>query len=371
MFEDISVESLRAAGSVKWSAFPGTFGLFIAEMDFGTPPVVAETISNSLNALGYLPDKDRERLAAVTAARLESRYGWRIDPAHVLAVPDVLSALRMTIMHLSTGPIVVPTPAYMPFLSMTTFGRPLIQVPSPIIDGRYELDLDAIDEALEPGALFVLCNPWNPVGRVLTRRELTALAEVVDRNGARVFSDEIHAPLVFDGEHVPYASISAAATEHTVTAMSTSKGWNVPGLKCAQMILPETMRDEFAPFIKDATDPTGILGARAAIALYEDDGGWLEDVLPILDTNRRLVTDRLTEAGLTTFCPEGTYISWIDTSSLGWTDPAAVFREGGCALTPGFASGIGYENHVRLIFASPTPIIADALDTMIATIKHR
>src|SRR5206468_2717117 len=80
-------------------------------------------------------------------------------------------------------------------------------------DGHYALDLDGMAAAFEQGAdVLVLCNPWNPVGRVLTRDELLAVADVVERHGGRVFSDEIHAPLVFaPHRHVPYASVSEAA----------------------------------------------------------------------------------------------------------------------------------------------------------------
>ena len=84
---------------------------------------------------------------------------------------------------------------------------------------------------------MLLCNPHNPTGRVFERSELTRLAEIVDRHGARVVADEVHAPLVYPGHgHVPYATVSAAAAEHTVTVTSASKAFNLAGLKCAQIV---------------------------------------------------------------------------------------------------------------------------------------
>ena len=76
------------------------------------------------------------------------------------------------------------------------------------------------------------------MGRVYGRDELIAVAGVVEANGGRVFADEIHAPLLYPGgAHVPYASLSEVTAAHTVTGTAASKGWNLPGLKCAQLVL--------------------------------------------------------------------------------------------------------------------------------------
>src|SRR5699024_10411031 len=120
------------------------------------------------------------------------------------------------------------TPAYMPFLTVArAAGRQVLEVPSRRDEnGSYSLDYDGIDAALGTGArLVVLCNPWNPVGRVLRRAELEALRDIVDRHGARVFADEVHAPLLLDDvTHLPYASLDATTASHTLTGTGASKG---------------------------------------------------------------------------------------------------------------------------------------------------
>ena len=78
---------------------------------------------------------------------------------------------------------------------------------------------ETIEAAFQPGDLFVLCNPHNPIGKVYTRDEMVRLSEIVEKYDGRVFNDEIHAPLVFPGSaHVPYASVSPAAAAHAITA---------------------------------------------------------------------------------------------------------------------------------------------------------
>src|SRR5690606_27930565 len=225
--------------------FPDAIGAFVAEMDFGVPPQVADVVRRAADtgAMGYLPAAERTAAKQATADWLGRSFGWEVPADHVYLLPDVLSAMRIAVQRFTPpgSPVIVPTPAYMPFLTVVpALDREVIEVPSILEeDGRYHLDLDAIDAAFAAAAgLLVLCNPWNPVGRVLTRDELPAVADVVDRHGGRVFSDDIHAPLVLDDvPHLPCASLDARTAGHTTTAVAASKGWNIPGLKCGQMIL--------------------------------------------------------------------------------------------------------------------------------------
>src|SRR5690606_11194463 len=188
------------------------------------------------------------------------------------------------------SPVIVPTPAYMPFLTVVPAqDREVIEVPSVLgEDGRYRLDLDGIDAAFAAGArLLVLCNPWNPVGRVLTREELTAVAEVVDRHGGRVFADEIHAPLVLDDvPHVPSASLQAGA------AAAAADGCSLRGLRRGEMVPSDDQAvAAFAPHAPGAGGAVGLLGARAAVAAYPPGQEWLDDVVDYLRGNRDLLTE--------------------------------------------------------------------------------
>ncbi len=180
--------------------FPEAIGTFVAEMDFGVAPAIEQALHAAVSSaqFGYLPPRLATTMNEATAGWLRESAGWIVPPTSISPIADVIKALEVTIEHYSApgSPVIVPTPAYMPFLSVPPmYGREVIQVPLAVVDGRYEFDLDAIDAALAPnGGLFILCNPYNPVGRVFTRDELVALSEVIDRRGARVFSDEIHAP---------------------------------------------------------------------------------------------------------------------------------------------------------------------------------
>ncbi|TAJ50195.1 MAG: aminotransferase class I/II-fold pyridoxal phosphate-dependent enzyme [Herbiconiux sp.] len=377
-FDSITAAQLDVPSSRKWSLHPGTIGAWVAEMDFGTAPVVTEALHRALDegVLGYLSPATAHELAEQTARWMLEEYGWQVEPDRVHPVSDVMAALGVAVTEYSPegSGVIVPTPAYMPFLSYPpTLGRPVIEVPG--IEegtvGRWRHDIEAIDAAFRAGAgTLILCNPQNPTGTALTRSELEAIAEVVERNHGRVFADEIHAPLRFDGvPHIPYASLSSTTAAHTVTGTSASKAWNLPGLKSAQLITSnaadEAVYRRFGFAVQHGASTPGVVASTAA---YRDGREWLHEVVGYLDQNRRLLGDllaaHLPQVGYR--MPEATYLAWLDCRALGIEgSPAAFFREhAGVTLTDGALCGTGFEGFVRLVFAMPRPILEQAVTAM-------
>ena len=382
-FDDITLEQLRATGGLKWAQHPEAIGSFVAETDFGTAPEVLEAMHRSLDLgqLGYLTEALRVGLSEAFSGFARTTYGWDVPPDRVRPLADVVAGLTAAIQYFSApgAPVILPTPAYMPFLVVPPWmGRDVIEVPMAREGGRYVYDLDALDAAYDAGgSLLVLCNPHNPVGRVLEREELVAVSEVVERHGGRVFSDEIHAPLVYDGHHhVPYASISEATAAHTVTAVSTSKAWNLPGLKCAQLVLSNDADAELWSEVGFmAEHGAANLGVVASTAAYEQGGPWLADVLGYLDGNRRLLGDLLAEhlPEVRYTPPEGTYLAWLDCRALGLGDqPGEFFLEhAGVALIDGPECGASGAGFVRLNFATPAPVLEQTVRQMAAALDAR
>jgi cystathionine beta-lyase len=347
----------------KWEVRRPEIGAWIAESDFGTAPAVTAALHQAVERgfLTYLPDHAAAAAEAACSTFLHRRHGWAVPADRVHLVPDVVAALRITMDHF-VGPdaaIAVPTPCYPPFLTAPArLGRRVIQVPSARIGDRWRIDADALASAFADGArLLLLCNPHNPLGQVMTIEEQEEVAAVVERFGARVFSDEIHAPVVYEGaRHHPYAALSPATAAHTVTATATSKGWNIPGLKSAQLILTsdadqETwLRRDIVPALEGS-----ILGAVAARVAYTEGVAWLDEMIRVFDGNRRLVGALLAEhapdVGYT--MPEATYLAWLDFSAFGLDDDVARFlrAEAGVVASSGTDTGQGGEGFVRFNFA--------------------
>ncbi|RBP62398.1 cystathionine beta-lyase [Brevibacterium sanguinis] len=368
----ITEESLVRKGGRKWSSFPGSLGAFIAEMDFGVAPAVREALRelDERDLYGYAPYQTVTDLKSATAEFAVDRYGWRFPAEHVELASDVLAGFIGVLGFLTPpdAPIVLPTPAYMPFFDVARVtGRRLIEVPMRRAEDSWSLDLDAVDAALSPGAVLVLCNPHNPIGKVYTPEEMSALAEVIDRNGARVFSDEIHAPLVYSpSRHIPYASLSEATAAHTVTATAASKAFNIPGLKCAQLILTNEadrrVWKERGGFVSGAAANPGILATTAA---YIAGGDWLDEITEYLRGSRDLLADLLAEHLPRATCipPEGTYLAWVDLRAYGVGSDIAgqLTADAKVAVTEGRLCGEVGQGHIRLNFALPRPLLAEAV----------
>jgi cystathionine beta-lyase len=369
---DTTAAMLRARGSVKWSTpGPAGFGAAVAEMDFGAAPAILDALAalSATENFGYLSPVLGRELVAACADFQQRRHGWAVDPELIHPVPDVIKALEIAITYYSKpgSPVILPTPAYMPFLSVPgQLGREFIQVRMHEEAGFFTLDLDAIDAAFRAGGhLLIFCNPCNPLGRVYTEEEIAELTAVVDRHGGRVFADEIHAPLVYPGlRHIPYASTSDTAAAHTLTGTSASKGWNLPGLKCAQVILSSAADQErWAELGHVAWRGASSPGVAANIAAYRRGEAWLDEVLAFLDENRRLLADLLARhlPQVRYRPPDGTYLAWLDCTAMNLDgSPGALLREQAqITVVDGPAFGEGGPGSFRFNFATPQPLLAE------------
>ena len=355
---DLPDDDLRRRSTLKWAvAADGELPAWVAETDFGHCPAVVEAVQAvvSRGGLGYPPPDDATGLPQATAAFLGRRFGWSVEPADIRLCGDVMSGVQLALTALAEdAPVVVPTPTYPPLLDVVPLtGRKIVPVAARVDGRRYALDLDRIEEALREGARTVLvANPHNPVGRAYSRTELEALRDVVLRHGARVVVDEIHAPLVLPGAtHVPYASLPDTR-QHTTTVLSASKAWNVPALKCAQLVLG-SRADAHAlralPTV--ANHGMSTLGVAANLAAFTEGDGWLEELVAHLDRVRATflaeVAERLPRAGVLPL--QAGYLAWLDLRAYGQDDPAAVCRrEGRLVVSDGRSFGPGGEGHVRV-----------------------
>lgn len=381
--ESLTPDRLQEIGSKKWSTAPGVIGSTVAEMDFG----VSEQITASLRALldeglvSYLPAHRQNEMVNACAGWLRDAYAWEVEAESIRPLPDVLRGLEAVITHYTSvgAAIILPTPTHAPFLSVPgQLGRRVIEVPMiEQEDHACSLDLDGIDAAFSAGAeLLVLCSPHNPIGKVYSRSELDALAQIVDEHGGRVFSDEIHSPLVFPGhEHVPYPTVSATAASHAITATSASKGWNLSGLKCAQLILSnEADAQKWSEIGFLSEHGAGLFGAVATAAAYEHSRDWLAEVIDYLDASRRLAGDLIARhlPGVGYRPPEGTYLAWLDCRATGLGDEAAEFfnRRAGVAVNDGATCGEAGRGHVRLNLATSHAILAETIERMGAALAE-
>ncbi len=378
-FRDLTDEEARRASVLKWGAVPDdVLPAWVAEMDYALMPEIVEALTAAIRTgvTGY-PRFDRYggELGEALAGFAGRRLGMAIDPEHVAAVVDVTAGVRLALDVLSgPGPMVMPIPGYFPQLEVAQVtGRERWDL---VIDpdaDHAEIDLDRLDALFAAGAqTLLLTQPHNPWGRVFTRAELEGVRDVVLRHGARVISDEIHAPLVLPGaEPLSYLSIEGTA-DHSVALLAASKAFNTPGLRCAQIVTADAAtRDRLATAPMVRNDSWSSLGVVGSVTAYTHGDAWLDALLARLDGQRTLLAALLAEhLPLARMRPlEGTYLAWLDLRGYGYDDPAEVcLRVGRVALGAGHDFHPGVPGHVRLNIATSPERLTEIVRRMAAAL---
>jgi cysteine-S-conjugate beta-lyase len=376
VFDSVDFDQLRRRTSEKWTAYPpDVLPAHIAEMDFALAPPIARVLREAIDAgdVGYAAASHSE-LAETFAGFAERRWSWDVDPARVVAVPDVMVGVA-ELLRVLTRPgdgVVINTPVYPPFFSVIAeTERTAVEVPLLEGDERLRLPLDGIHRALADGAdAVLLCNPHNPTGYVAAEEELLALAGIVLEHDAILLSDEIHGPLVQPGKrHLPFCSLPADACETAITLTSASKGWNIAGLKCGLAIAAsERMRDALAALPVDLHDRVGHLGVRATVAALAEGEPWLDELREYLAGTHAFVQRLLAEYLPDVVCQpaQATFLAWLDCRTLGLgDDPAEHFlTHGRVALHPGPLFGPPGRGFVRLNVGTSRALVEEAVRRM-------
>ena len=367
-----SLEDLKARGTRKWTVYDeDVLPLWIAESDFPTAPPVLDAIQQAVQneTFGYTPAPKASSLSSALANFYSRHYGWSPDPQHIVWIGDVVRGMLLGVQYFTRpgSAVAVPAPSYPPLLELPeTAGREKIEC---------DLTLESIEEAFRAGAgSILLSNPYNPLGIVLDRDFLEGLAALAEKYDARILSDEIHAPLVLDGAHIPVAQL---APERTITVTATSKAYNVAGLKCAQILFSNSADLAIWNSLTGvAKDGTGTLGVIAAAAAYEHCDDFLAEEIEILRANRDFVADELEARipGIKVTRPAATYLMWIDWRETSIPDkehPSAwLVKNARVAMNEGTAFGTGGAGHTRLNFATSRAILQEAVDRLAAALPE-
>lgn len=360
----------------------GTVPFSVADMDFLPPPELAEGVAAFLHrrVLGYT--RAPESYFNAFLRWMHRRHGVALERQWVVDADSVLGAMHQMIRAFSRPgeAIVVMTPAYPPFLDAPE-GLDRRRLDCPLLlgaDHRYGIDYDAL-EALcrrEDVRLLIFCNPHNPVGRVWSRQELEQVADICLRHDVFIISDEIHADLILPG-HVftSMASLPERYLRNCAVSTSATKTFNIAAIKGAAIVMAD---EERRRLYRTCRTDTGrdILSYAACETVWEKCEPWLDELLTVLEENRRLMAgflaDRLPEVEMTPL--EATYLPWLDFRFLGLTPEAQarfMAEKARCFFTEGYhfgKEGAGFE---RWSIACPTRVLAEGLERMEQAVRSR
>lgn len=375
----------RNSGCFKYDALKMMYGrddlipLWVADMDFAVAPAIQDAIRarTSHPIYGYnLRMPDFYNAIMGWHAR---RFAWETRKEWMVAVPGVVPAIALAILGLTNANdgVLIQTPVYAPFAATIKANNRTVLTNALVEEsGLYSIDFEDFEVKIKQARLFILCNPHNPVGRVFTYDELMKMGEICRRYNVPIFSDEIHADIVYQGfKHIPIASL-LGMSNIVVTGMSPAKSFNIAGLGTAGVIAENPELRKPIEYLNQNLhiylgNSIGIVALEAA---YNNSEAWLEELLVYLQGNRDFLSSYLKEnLPLLSMSPiEGTYLAWLDCRRYGLSDhdlSEMMTNKALVALNDGPGFGEEGQGFIRLNFACPRAVLSEALERIRNTLK--
>ena len=377
-----NTDSLKYDFAVHRGMPEGLLPLWVADMDFRTPPCVVEAlIDKSRHGIfGY--SESREDYFEVLSSWFVRRFSWEIRPEWLIKTPGVVFAICSAIRALTQegAAVLIQQPVYYPFAaSITANNRELVINELIFSNGRYHIDFEDFERKIIQHSvkLFILCSPHNPVGRVWTKDELIRMGDICVKHGVLIVADEIHADFVYPGfAHTIFANLKPEFADIAVTCTAPTKTFNLAGLQISNILISNQairtrIHQEIMRTGGGLVNAMGIVACRAAYAQGE---AWLDELKTYLADNlsflRGFINTRIPSVRLVE--PEGTYLVWLDCHALGLDDKALdelVIHRAMLWLDGGAMFGQGGSGFQRINIACPRSLLSQALEKLEAAIS--
>lgn len=347
--------------------------MWIADMDFRTPPFVIEALRRRLDheVLGYTFCSPQWKPAIQNW--VSRHYGWDVKEEEIGFVGGIVPAISFAV-QCFTAPndkILIQPPVYHPYHHVVKdLGRTLVYNPLRLVNGQFEIDFEDLERKIAGCKLFLLCNPHNPGGRVWNADELVRIADICARNGVIVISDEIHCDMALTGyKHTVFATVSEAAAQNSVTLMAASKTFNIAGLKSSYHIIQnEALRKQYSEYLTRSELDTAHLFATTAVAVaYNEGDEWLAQMLQYVEENIAFLDKYLKEnmPKISFIRPQASYLVFLDARELGMPQERLVeffLKEAKVAMNDGTMFGQEGAGFMRMNLGCPRATLQQALE---------
>ncbi len=365
-------------------------GFTAGEPDFDTPEYVTQAAKDALDKgyTKYTPTAGIAELRNAVAKKFEKDNGLFYKPSQIVVTDGAKSALFHALYAVvSEGDeVIVPSPYWITYTEQIKLcgGVPVIVETSE--KSGYKLLKSDFERAITAKTKCVIINsPCNPTGAVYSESELRDIAEVAEKHGLTIISDEIYEKLVFDGEkHVSVASLSDYAKENTVIINGVSKTYSMTGWRIGYLAAPENVAKAISSMQGHTTSNACTFAQYASVCALESEKGedFIRYMVGEFDSRRNLLCDLLSETdGIKFLKPKGAFYVFADVSRFygksadgekieGSVGFAKALLKKGVAVIPGKA--FGADNCVRLAYTvSKADIVrgAELIKAFVSSLK--
>ncbi|MGQ9515927.1 MAG: pyridoxal phosphate-dependent aminotransferase [Anaerolineae bacterium] len=342
--------------------------------DFTTPAHIIEAAFTAAQkgATHYVSSRGIPAFLQAISDHYAAEQGLRYDPkAEILVTTGGKMALYLAILAtVDRGDaVLVPKPAWVSYVPMVQLvdGVP-VEVPLDAED-NFRLTREALEEKISPRTRALLINsPANPTGRVLTRQELEAAAEVALRHDLLVISDEIYYKLLYDGhQHISIATLPGMR-ERTIIVNGLSKTYAMTGWRLGFALAPKPIMSQMVKVQSHTISCAAAFAQHAGAVALTGPQDCVREMVDIYAQRRRLIVDGLNSLpGIRCAAPEGAFYAFPDISGTGMTSLEfceRMLEEAHVVMTPGSAFGPSGEGYVRLSFANATEKLAETVERL-------
>lgn len=349
--------------SLKWQKYEGKdiLPMWVADTEFKCAQPILEAVKARTDhgLLGYHHPSQYSPANEAVYHWLKKQHQWQIASEWLVWTPGVVPAFNAACKaYCQAGDkVIVQTPNYPPLLAAPALnGLERVDIATVVDNDRWTIDLDGLEAAAKDPAckMFILCNPGNPAGTVLTAHELTEIARICEQNQILLVSDEIHCDLVLDesAKHISAGSLEALK-DNSVTLMAASKTFNVAGLGTSFAIIPNPkLRATFNQAMMGIVPWVTILGLVATETAFTQCDQWYDTLLTYLRQNRQYLYEEINKIdGFNMLLPQATFLAWIDGSELNVPLPQKYAEDKGVGPSPG--ADFGDKRYIRINFGCP------------------
>lgn len=371
-FDDVIDRS--ATHPFKWEKYKGTdiLPMWVADTEFSSPQPVVKALKERVDhgLFGYTLPAHYTPANEAVVRWLKDKHGWQIDASWIVWTPGVVPAFNVACKaYCEQGDaVMVQTPNYPPLRAAAGINNlTRIEINTVEEDGRWTIDFEQLaKEAQRPECkLFIVCNPMNPVGSVLSDAELAKISEICAENNVTLCSDEIHCDLILDKSkrHIPAGNVEGLENS-SVTLMAASKTFNIAGLGTSFAIIPDAkLRKQFATAMQGFVPWANVMGLVATEAAFTQCDEWHEQLLDYLRQNLAYIEQQVEQIdGLRMLKVEATFLAWIDASGLGVENPQKYFENKGVGPSPG--ADFGDKQFLRINFGCPKSMLETAFSRL-------
>ena len=373
----------RGTGALKTDALGERYGdpdlipLWVADMDFETPPFIMEALRKRLEhpVLGYTVEP-ADYWPAVQEWIL-THHGWKTEREWFRYIPGIVKGIGLVINAFlkPDDKVIIQPPVYHPF-RLVPEGNHREVVYNPLIenpDGSYSMDFDNLEAVCDDRCrLLILANPHNPAGILWDRDTLCRLASFCHSHGIIVISDEIHSDMALWGlKHIPFATVSPEAAACSITFAAPSKTFNIAGVVSSYSVVPDpALRETFYSYLKaNEFDNAPIFAPIATVAAFREGEEWRRQMLSYVEGNIEALIAFCAEKipSIRPLRPHASFLVWLDCRGLGLSHDALVelfVKKAGLALNDGAMFGTAGVGFMRLNVGCPRATLLQALERL-------